>query len=272
MLGQACAHCPKSLTAASRRSRGRVSVPVWPAILSDRLPIAGLVGRHPANYLIGRGPLHRRIAALPPGPNPGPHAVLAPLSGGYPPPVGRSPTCYSAVRHWGPKPPVRLACFRHAASVDPEPGSNSPSLIPRPTAPAGAPGHESLTGPSPHHSPPVNVPRPAGASTASRHGLRSIPCPRNELRPLAGPIEDTCSGATEQKPQAPKAAWVKICVPALAGQTPASSAPPIVLSSCRGSFLRPPEAGPSRSARFTIAPDRPACQTSARTPQGLFTR
>ena len=40
------------------------------------------------------------------------------------------PTCYSAVRHsiHGPKPvlTVRLACVRRAASVHPEPGSNSP--------------------------------------------------------------------------------------------------------------------------------------------------
>ena len=99
LLGQACAHCPKFLTAASRRSLGRVSVPVWPIILSDRLPIAALVGRHPANQLIGRGPLRRRPKAFPPGMNRGAHAVLAALSGGYPPPPGRSPTCYSAVRH-----------------------------------------------------------------------------------------------------------------------------------------------------------------------------
>ena len=49
LLGQACAHCPKFPTAASRRSLARVSVPVWLAVLSDQLPIAALVGRHPAN-------------------------------------------------------------------------------------------------------------------------------------------------------------------------------------------------------------------------------
>jgi hypothetical protein len=49
LLRQACAHCGRFPTAASRRSRGRVSVPVWPAILSDRLPIIALVGRYPAN-------------------------------------------------------------------------------------------------------------------------------------------------------------------------------------------------------------------------------
>jgi hypothetical protein len=49
LLRQACAHCGRFPTAASRRSRGRLSVPVWPAILSDRLPIIALVGRYPAN-------------------------------------------------------------------------------------------------------------------------------------------------------------------------------------------------------------------------------
>ncbi len=36
-------------TAASRRSLGRVSVPVWLIILSDQLPIVVLVGRYPTN-------------------------------------------------------------------------------------------------------------------------------------------------------------------------------------------------------------------------------
>ncbi len=36
-------------TAASRRSLGRVSVPVWLIILSDQLPIAALVGHYPTN-------------------------------------------------------------------------------------------------------------------------------------------------------------------------------------------------------------------------------
>ncbi len=51
-LDQACAHCPKFPTAASRRSLGRVSVPVWLVILSDQLQIVGLVGFYPTNYLI----------------------------------------------------------------------------------------------------------------------------------------------------------------------------------------------------------------------------
>ncbi len=55
LLDQACAHCPIFPTAASRRSLGRVSVPVWLAILSDQLPIVALVGPYPTNQLIGRG-------------------------------------------------------------------------------------------------------------------------------------------------------------------------------------------------------------------------
>ena len=48
-LGQAFAHCPIFPTAASRRSLGRVSVPVWPVTLSGRLLIVALVGRYPTN-------------------------------------------------------------------------------------------------------------------------------------------------------------------------------------------------------------------------------
>ncbi len=56
-LDQACAHCPKFPTAASRRSLGRVSVPVWLVVLSDQLQIVGLVGFYPTNYLICHRPL-----------------------------------------------------------------------------------------------------------------------------------------------------------------------------------------------------------------------
>ncbi|KAL9340623.1 hypothetical protein Peur_066842 [Populus x canadensis] len=43
LLRQAFAHCGKFPTAASRRSLGRVSVPVWLIILSDQLLIIALV-------------------------------------------------------------------------------------------------------------------------------------------------------------------------------------------------------------------------------------
>ena len=49
LLRQGFPHCAKFLTAASRRSLDRVSVPVWLIILSDQLPIVALVGSYPAN-------------------------------------------------------------------------------------------------------------------------------------------------------------------------------------------------------------------------------
>src|SRR5690606_1167958 len=61
------------------------------------------------------------------------YPVLAPVSRGYPRVWGRLPTCYSPVRHSSTPPQgqsfsVRLACVKHAASVRPEPGSNSPTM------------------------------------------------------------------------------------------------------------------------------------------------
>ena len=62
------------------------------------------------------------------------YAVLAVVSNCYPPVWGRLPTRYSPVRHSVTKSSfrgnlikcfVRLACVKHAASVHPEPGSNS---------------------------------------------------------------------------------------------------------------------------------------------------
>ncbi len=60
LLRQAFAHCARFPTAASRRSLGRVSVPVWLIILSDQLPVVALVGRYPTNKLIGREALPDR--------------------------------------------------------------------------------------------------------------------------------------------------------------------------------------------------------------------
>ena len=48
-LDQACAHCPIFPTAASRRSLGRVSVPVWLIFLSEQLEIVALVSRYLTN-------------------------------------------------------------------------------------------------------------------------------------------------------------------------------------------------------------------------------
>ena len=100
LLRQGCPHCAIFPTAASRRSLGRVSVPMWPFNLSVRLPIVGLVSRYLTNYLIGREPIFRHIKLW--------HldhairmhyAVLAQVSLCYSPPEGRLLTCYSPVRH-----------------------------------------------------------------------------------------------------------------------------------------------------------------------------
>ena len=48
-LRQPFGHCARFPTAASRRSLGRFSVPMWLAILSDQLPVGALVSRYLAN-------------------------------------------------------------------------------------------------------------------------------------------------------------------------------------------------------------------------------
>ena len=48
-LDQSCLHCPRFLTAASRRSLVRVSVPVWGVVLSDPLLIVALVSHYLTN-------------------------------------------------------------------------------------------------------------------------------------------------------------------------------------------------------------------------------
>ena len=135
LLHQAFAHCAIFPTAASRRSLGRVSVPMWPFNLSVRLPIVDLVSRYLTNYLIGREPIFQRIAPLitvscgtvilcgisicfqmlSPSERQVAHALLTrpPLSS------------LSSIRKLPTDSSVRLACVRRAASVRPEPGSNS---------------------------------------------------------------------------------------------------------------------------------------------------
>ncbi len=48
-LRQPFGHCARFPTAASRRSLGRVSVPMWLIILSDQLPVVALVSRYLTN-------------------------------------------------------------------------------------------------------------------------------------------------------------------------------------------------------------------------------
>ncbi len=59
-LHQGFPHCAISPTAASRRSLGRVSVPMWPFNLSVRLLIVDLVSRCLTNYLIRREAISER--------------------------------------------------------------------------------------------------------------------------------------------------------------------------------------------------------------------
>ena len=63
-LHQGFPPCAIFPTAASRRSLGRISVPMWPFTLSGRLWIVALVGRYPTNQLIQRGSIlyHRSFS------------------------------------------------------------------------------------------------------------------------------------------------------------------------------------------------------------------
>ena len=112
----------------------RVSVPLWGTFLSEPLPIVALVGRYPANKLIGREPIRRRLNFQHPAM--GPNIILgisrrfhrlSPGNGHVAhalrtlPPVAASALLHRAA--------PRLACVKPAASVHPEPGSNSSLYI-----------------------------------------------------------------------------------------------------------------------------------------------
>ena len=119
-LHQAFAHCARFPAAASRRSGGRVSVPLWPIELSLRLSVDGLVSRYLTNYLIEREPLQKWHIAFPLLPlRCRDYAVLAPISRCCPPLKGRSLTRYSAVRHLALAPKGRTSFDLHALSAPP---------------------------------------------------------------------------------------------------------------------------------------------------------
>src|SRR5277367_2446288 len=88
-LHQGFPHCEKFSTAATRRCLDRVSVPVWLVVLSDQLPVLGLVGHYPANNLIGRSLILKRQVLRSPALTLQSHAVLTPISRRYPPLQGR---------------------------------------------------------------------------------------------------------------------------------------------------------------------------------------
>ena len=103
LLGQSSLHCPIFPTAASRRSLGRVSVPMWLVVLSDQLLIVALVGLYPTNKLISHRPLQLREARRSPAFTLRSYAVLATLSSSYPPQKDtfRCLTHPCATRHQG---------------------------------------------------------------------------------------------------------------------------------------------------------------------------
>ena len=106
---------------------------MWPSTLSGRLPVAALVGHYPTNKLIGRGLIPHRNKAF----HHDPYAMVVcgirPSFPGLSHSAGqithvlltRSPLEYPPPKMVGLS--VRLACVKHAASVRPEPGSNSPT-------------------------------------------------------------------------------------------------------------------------------------------------
>ena len=104
---------------------------MWGTYLSVPLPIDGLVGRCPANFLMGRIPIPYRIAPLLKVPcdalstsriNP-PFGGLSRGKGqvGYAL-LTRAPVAAIALLQ---RDAPRLACVKPVASVHPEPGSNS---------------------------------------------------------------------------------------------------------------------------------------------------
>lgn len=102
LLHQAFAHCGRFLTAASRRNMGRISIPLRLFNLSVQLPIIGLVGFYPTNYLIGDIPISHQ-------PFKGvfnikefhldTYGVLIVFSNSYSPERGMLNIYYSPVRH-----------------------------------------------------------------------------------------------------------------------------------------------------------------------------
>ncbi len=77
-LGQACAHCRRFSTAATRRCLGSVSVPMTRVVLSHPLPIIALVGHYPTNKLIGYRLIFKRTHTF--GPE-----TLSGITGSFPP-------------------------------------------------------------------------------------------------------------------------------------------------------------------------------------------
>ena len=118
-LHQGSPHCAIFPTAASRRSPGRVSVPMWPVILSDRLEIVAQVSLYLTYQLIPSGHiLKRKFPSLSPS---GFYAVLAAVSSCCPPLQGSFPdtTHPSATRHQQKQAFAMLPFDLHVLSLPP---------------------------------------------------------------------------------------------------------------------------------------------------------
>ncbi len=151
--------------------------------------------------------------------------------------MGRFPTCSSPVRHVSlRREHVRLACIRHAASVNPEPGSNSP--------PKWLPAHPKVRQdfishcacvisdtPDPPPHPLRSAARPARRSSIFGRplgaqpppGPQSLPKGRSSSLPLASHLASNLSRcgafisarAKENRPNWAGSAWPqRICVSA----------------------------------------------------------
>ena len=73
---------------------------MWLTILSDQLPIVGLVSRYLTNYLMGREAFPRRELSDGSHAGAAPHSVLDAVSSAYPGPGGGFFTCCAPFRHW----------------------------------------------------------------------------------------------------------------------------------------------------------------------------
>jgi hypothetical protein len=113
---RAFAHWEGFAPAATRRPSAHVSEPIWGLPLSRPLPVLGLVGRYPTNYLIGPPPILGRdrddplyplsVRGLPALLT---YRGLASVSRVYPRPQGRLRWYYSAVRQGAGRRSLRLA-------------------------------------------------------------------------------------------------------------------------------------------------------------------
>src|SRR5690606_23903257 len=127
------------------------------------------------------------------------YPVLAPVSRGYPRVWGRLPTCYSPVRHSSTPPQgqsfsVRLACVKHAASVRPEPGSNSPTMPE--FNPSKTNTHTTRHAHSLHSKKPPTLPNPTTGPESIRATNTSQTNPllssqRTHRKPMRSPLTDS---------------------------------------------------------------------------------